>query len=139
MPILNYTTKVPVQNTVNEIGIILQKAGANAIMYEYDTVGISGLKFRMNTKIGEVFYNMPVNINGVIAALRKDGKYRDAVHAHRVAWRIAKDWIEAQMAIVVAGMAEVPEVFLPYAITEDGTSVYRRICASGMKLLEGKQ
>jgi hypothetical protein len=32
-----------------------------------------------------------------------------------VAWRIIKDWTEAQLALVQAGVAELAEVFLPYA------------------------
>jgi len=33
-------------------------------------------------------------------------KYRTREHAARVAWRICKDWIEAQLAIVDAEMAD---------------------------------
>ena len=40
--------------------------------------------------------------------------------AQKVAWRIIKDWVEAQMAIVEAQMADVAEVFLPYAVTNTG-------------------
>jgi len=36
--------------------------------------------------------------------------------AERTAWRIIKDWVEAQMAIVAAGQAVMEEVFLPYVI-----------------------
>lgn len=34
--------------------------------------------------------------------------------ADRVAWRIIKDWIEAQMAIVEAGIVSLDQVMLPY-------------------------
>lgn len=122
MPILNYTTKVPVDNTVAEIHRILAKAGASAILNEYDQQGnISGVKFRLSIKGQEVFYELPINIPGVTGALKKDREYRDDAHARRVAWRILKDWIEAQMAIVAAGLAAVPQVFLPYMQTQHGT------------------
>lgn len=138
MPILNYTTKVPVDETIRKVHQILAKAGANAILNEYDSHGnIAGVKFRLEIKGQQVFYDLPVNINGVSNALKKDREYKDEPHARRVAWRIVKDWIEAQMAIVLAGMAEVPQVFLPYAQTDNGQSVYQRIQSSGMKLLEG--
>lgn len=141
MPILNYTTKVPVNQTVAEVHKILTKAGANAILNEYDQQGnISGVKFRLEVKGQQIFYGMPVNVNGVTNALKKDKEYRDDAHAQRVAWRIVKDWIEAQMAIVIAGMAEVPQVFLPYAQTDNGQNLYERIQANpnGMKLLGGQ-
>lgn len=140
MAILNYTTKVSVNQTVNEVHNILVKAGANAILNEYDLQGnISGVKFRLELKGVQIFYVMPINVNGVTNALKKDKKYRDEPHSRRVAWRIVKDWIEAQMAIVYAGMAEVPQVFLPYAQTDNGESVYQRIQSNGLKLLGGQK
>lgn len=140
MAILNYTTKVSVNQTVNEVHSILVKAGANAILNEYDLQGnISGVKFRLELKGEQIFYVMPINVNGVTNALKKDKKYRDEPHSRRVAWRIVKDWIEAQMAIVYAGMAEVPQVFLPYAQTDNGESVYQRIQSNGLKLLGGQK
>lgn len=141
MPILNYTTKVSVDQTTTEIHRILAKAGANAILNEYDSQGnISGIKFRLEIKGQLVFYGLPVNVNGVSSALKKDNKYKDEPHARRVAWRILKDWIEAQMAIVIAGMAEVPQVFLPYAQTDNGQNLYERIQSNpnGMKMLGGQ-
>jgi len=139
MPLLNYTTKVSVNQTVQEVHSTLAKAGANAILNEYDLNGnISGVKFRLEIKGHQVFYELPANINGVTNALKKDRAYRDDPHARRVAWRILKDWIEAQMAIVTAGMAEVPQVFLPYAQTDNGQNVYQRIQSSGLTMLENK-
>lgn len=137
MPLLNYTTKVPVDLTVNEIHKILAKAGANAILNEYDTFGVSGVKFRIETKHGQMFYHLPADINGVSNALKKDRAYKDDAHARRVAWRIIKDWIEAQMALITAHMAQLDQVFLPYAQTKDGRTVYQRISESGLMLLEG--
>lgn len=139
MAILNYTTKIAVDQTVTEIHRILAKAGANAILNEYDTQGnISGVRFRLEIKGQQIFYALPANVNGVTNALKKDREYRDEAHARRVAWRIVKDWIEAQMAIVLAGMAEVPQVFLPYAQTDNGQSVYDRIQTSGLLLLSNQ-
>lgn len=138
MPILNYTTKVSVDQTVQEIHRTLAKAGANAVLNEYEPSGnIFGVRFRLEIKGQQVFYELPANINGVTSTLKKDGVYRDDPHARRVAWRILKDWIEAQMAIVYAGMAEVPQVFLPYAQTGNGESVYQHIQSKGMQLLSG--
>lgn len=136
MAILNYTTKISVDQTVSEIHKILAKAGANAIMNEYSPDGlISAVRFRIFLDEQEIFYTLPANVNGVTNALKKDRVYRDIPHAQQVAWRIVKDWIEAQMAIVNAQMAVLPEVFLPYAQTNNGQSVYQRLQTDGVKYL----
>jgi hypothetical protein len=54
-------------------------------------------------------------------------RFREKVQAKRTAWRIVKVWVEAQMAIIDCGQAEMAEVFLPYAITETGQTLFQRI------------
>ncbi len=44
--------------------------------------------------------------------------------AARVAWRIIKDWVAAQLAIVESGMVEIAEVFLPYQLVADDKTVF---------------
>lgn len=60
-------------------------------------------------------------------------KYAD----ERVAWRIVKDWVEAQMALIESGLAELPEVFLPYAVKPDGRTVYDEFKGNLLMLSEG--
>lgn len=48
MPLLNYTTKVSTDKTVGEIQKMLAKAGAKAILSEYDNDGeVSAVSFKM--------------------------------------------------------------------------------------------
>jgi hypothetical protein len=50
-----------------------------------------------------------------------------SAQAERVAWRIVKDWLEAQMAIVVTNQAEMAQVFLSYVIADrSGLTVYQQ-------------
>lgn len=56
--------------------------------------------------------------------------------ALRVSWRIIKVWVDAQIALVEAQLADVTEVFLPYAITKNGNTLYQEIGQSGLLLLE---
>lgn len=136
MAILNYTTKVGVDKTVNEIHKILTKSGANAILNEYDKAReIEAISFRVTTPQGEIYFKLPANVGGVEKALRKDKQFRDEKHTRRVAWRILKDWIEAQMAIIEAQMADLAQVFLPYAKTSNGETVYERMISDGGKFL----
>lgn len=133
MPILNYTTKVPVERTVSEIHSILVKAKADAIQNEYADGVIKAIAFRVNTEHGVIFYRLPARITGVHAAMHRDKiKHADMkAQAARVGWRIIKDWIEAQMALIDVGMAELSQVFLPYAITGTGQTVFERFKTGG--------
>lgn len=140
MPILNYRTEIPAEKTVGEIQKKLAKAGAQAVLSEYDNEGIlTSLSFRLMTAHGPIFFRLPAKIQGVQKALERDpkvaGKLRSRAHAARVAWRICKDWIEAQLAIVEAEMADMVEVFLPYAQTESGETVYEQLQGRGFKAL----
>ena len=57
--------------------------------------------------------------------------------AERVAWRILKDWVEAQMALLDIGMVRFEEIFLPYIETKNGRTVYERL-EEKQFLLEGE-
>ena len=41
--------------------------------------------------------------------------------ASRVAWRILKDWVKAQMAILETEMVDLQEIFLPYMVSQNRT------------------
>lgn len=62
-------------------------------------------------------------------------KSKTKLQARRVAWRIIKDWLEAQLALYQPGQAEMAEVFLPYAIAADGRSAYQIFKESHVKQL----
>ena len=72
------------------------------------------------------------------AKLRRSGSRRasdirvNEDQARRVAWRIVRDWVEAQMAIVELEMAKVDQVFLPYARTPNGQTLYEHVRASNL-------
>jgi hypothetical protein len=66
--------------------------------------------------------------------LKRDRKVprslRTLDQALRVSWRIVKDWVEAQRAIVDTTMVALEQVLLPYAITPDGRTLYERLRAT---------
>jgi len=121
MAILNYTTTIDVHKTLGEIQKCLVQHGAKQLLYNYNDNGqITSLCFKINTLHGEVSIKLPANIDAVYKVLqeqRKKGKIKiniDYDQATRVAWRIIKDWILAQMAILETNMVKTEEVFLPY-------------------------
>jgi hypothetical protein len=129
MSILNYTTTVSVARTLGEVTELLVKAGARQIMTEFnDDAAPSGLTFTINTAQGLRMFTLPVEMDAVERMLSGDGnsrvkKTRD--QAERVAWRIMKDWLEAQLALIETEMVTVDQVLLPFMRTVDGDTFYQ--------------
>lgn len=129
MPILNYTTQVETSKTVGEIAGLLVKKGARKIITDYnDEEQAVGLTFCLPLGDQPVYFSLPCRYEGVLKALQKDlgvpKRMKTLDQAQRVGWRILKDWLEAQLAIVDAGLVEMPEIFLPYAVTKNGERLY---------------
>jgi hypothetical protein len=143
MAILNYTTTIDPFKTIGEIQSILVKHGATNISVDYANQLPVALTFLVNLNGEFINFRLPSNHTGVYKALCKDAdvpkKYKTEEQARRVAWRIVKDWTEAQMAIIKAGLATLPEVFLPYAVVGNGQTLYESVSQNGMKALTGTQ
>lgn len=140
MPILNYTTSIKAEKTIMEIGQILVKHGATKIITDYrDSLPIA-VTFCLQINSNTIGFSLPVNYKGVLKSMRQDKKVPRRLvtdeQALKVSWRIIKDWVEAQVAIVEAQLAEMPEVFLPYAITSDGNTFYQKIKTDGHLMLK---
>lgn len=143
MPILNYTTTVPAEKSVGEIQKKLAAAGAQAIMQEYQDGIISHIAFRISTEHGLISFRLPANIELIKKILERQRnipkRFTTSEHAARVAWRILKDWIEAQLAIIETGMASLSQVFLPYAQTDSGKTIYECFEKRGITSIEYKE
>jgi hypothetical protein len=140
MAILNYTTSISTEKTAAEIQKKLAMAKAQAVLCEYDDEAVMcAMSFRIMTPHGLIFFRLPANTQGVFKALKADKKVpkrlKTKEQAANVAWRILKDWVEAQLAIVDAEMADMTEVFLPYAQGQDGRTMYQAIEDTGFKAL----
>ena len=117
MPLLNYTTKVDVYTTIGAIQGILVKHGAKKIMQDYDDGGhVQALSFMVETPADPRGVRLPANAEAVQRVLTRQKVKADREQAERVAWRIVKDWVEAQMAILESEMVQLDEIFLPYMI-----------------------
>ena len=58
------------------------------------------------------------------------------LQANRTAWRIIKEWILAQMALIETEMVTVEEVCLPYMLTGKQT-LYQALSNGDLKMLPG--
>lgn len=133
MAILNYTTTIDASKTMGEIQAILARHGALQVITSYGAGGQpEGIAFMVPTQFGNRPFMLPANIAAVEKTLviqQRKGKVprrlANREQATRVAWRILKDWIEAQMAIVEAGMVTIDEVMLPYLQGDGGVTLYQ--------------
>jgi hypothetical protein len=133
MALLNYTTTIDVHKTLGEIQKILVTHGARKLMYDYDdNQHIQALCFTIITPDGERGIKLPANVKAAQRVLEKQKAVNkkqniktDYDQAERVAWRIIKDWVEAQMAILETQMVQFEEVFLPYMVNGKGQTFYQ--------------
>lgn len=126
MLLLNYTTKVNVYTTLGEIQRQLVKHGADTIIQQYDNQGrIAALTFRINTPYGPRGIRLPANVDAVQAVLTRQKVSCNYEQAERVAWRIVKDWVDVQMAILESDMVQMEEIFLPYMVNNSGQTLFQ--------------
>jgi len=137
MAILNYTTKVKTEKTASEIQSILCRSGAQAVMSEFEDGEVSAISFRLELDGQLLSFRLPINKEGVLRALDRDcqPRYVNPDQANRTAWRIIKDWVESQMALVEANQADIVEVFLPYLQDDMGITIYNRLKGGEFKML----
>ena len=135
MPLLNYTTKVNVFATLGEIQGILVKHGAKKIVQDYDDDGsVTALTFGIETPAGVRGVRLPANVDAVHAVLTKQKVKCDREQAERVAWRIVKDWVEAQMAILESEMVQMDQIFLPYMVNNQGQTFFEAYRKNQLRL-----
>jgi len=131
MALLNYTTTIAASKTISEMQTLLAAAGADSIAVHYVDGTASGLTFSLRTKYGPQLFTLPVDVAAVQKVLGKQRptsmsqtKFYSPEHAERVAWRVAKTWLEAQLAIVQVQMATIDQVMLPYMHVGPNLTMY---------------
>jgi hypothetical protein len=141
---LNWSTTVSADRSAMECIQILIKHGAS-------NVGISlgedkvpdGLDFVVTTPWGPQQYTLPINMRGTEKALKNawrehriEPRFATPEHARRVAWRVIKDWLESQLALVEAGVADLPQVMLSFMKVSVDQTMYEAVVEQRMKALE---
>lgn len=142
MPIANYSTTVEAIKSVGEIQGILVGHGARQILLNYDKDGIvESLSFVVETPYGDMPIRLPVDAQSVLKVLERQGtppRYCNHPQAVKIAWRILKDWVRAQMAILETEMVRMEQVFLPYMVGKDNKTLYEAMVDHKFYLPEGK-
>jgi hypothetical protein len=130
--ILNYSTEVEAGRTVGEIISLLVAKRCTAINTDYENGRLLALTFVVKVGDNMIPFRMTPNIEGVA---RKLPNPHDKIRAERVAWRILLRWVEAQMAMIDSTQAELGQVFLPYAVRNDGETMWTAFQMSNTKQL----
>lgn len=152
----NYTSDVPVSQTIHRIEQVLIRCGVSGIMKEY--VGTSGevaaVTFQIDSPSGKVTIRLPANKERALDALwmdyvdgdklapdgktlqwnnrKKKCKADFADQAARTAWKIVQDWVEVQMSMIQLRQADTLQVFLPY-VFDGRQTYYQALQASNFK------
>lgn len=143
MGLLNYTTKIDADKTASEITKCLAAHGASAIMTDYEDGVLAAISFAIAMNDRKMGFRLPCDWRPVYEILIRDKKKPASWHvgkrslehwesehrlqAVRTAWRIVKDWVEAQMALVETQMVTTRDVFLPYAVMKDGRTLAQHV------------
>lgn len=141
MGLLNYTTKIAPEQTISEIQKMLSRHQVSDIMTSYEGPHVSAVSFRMMIDGQPMAFKLPCNWKSVLGIFeaakgtrniydhKRAARLREEREAQaiRTAWRIIKDWIQAQLALVEVNMVTVPQVFLPYAIMKDGRTLAEHV------------
>ncbi len=144
----NYTTTISAERSIGEIEQMLLNFGANNFMKKVSEDGkrqYSTIMFTIEINGNNLPFRLPANIDKVTEYLWQDYKntrtrYRKtredfAKEAYNITWRIIKDWVHAQLSIIATGMVKIEEVFLPYLMVDDKTTLSEKFVSGGLKKL----
>ena len=77
---------------------------------------------------------LPAKIEECLEVLKKEKKTNPKAQikltedqARKVAWRILKDWVDVQLALLDMKMVSFEEIFLSYIQTQDGKTIYEKL------------
>jgi len=146
MNLRNYTSSVPVINSISKIEFKLVKAGALHIAKSYskDRADIPiGMKFQL---VDNRLYELPANVDKVynFMLMQRKNPPTDAQaeqlrsQAQRTAWKNLSDWVDILTSLTALDQVEVEEAFFPYLYDgKRNNTLYHILKENNFKLLEG--
>ena len=135
----NYTTTIPAERSIAEIEQMLLDFGVNNFMKKRDENGIkrfSIIMFTIEINGKHLPFKLPADTEKVAEYLWQDYKNTRTrwkktkedfeKEAYNITWRIIKDWVHAQLSIVATDMVKIEEVFLPYLMIDNKTTLSQK-------------
>lgn len=152
MNLKNYTSTTPAEKSIAAIKKTLVRMGAKNINEEYKDQVLIKVKFLIDVNGNTIAFDLPANVEACYQAFlktlnrNKNGDFHGSVdlnkwmqQAERTAWKLIADWVEVQASMIYLEQAEVVQVFMPYAITKNGSTIYEVFKSGGMKMLSSGQ
>ena len=138
---VNYTTKIAAAQTVAEMQALLAEHGARRISVDYETneegaAVPSSLDLVLETPHGPRGFSLPADagrMQRLLQAEDRAGRLKSGskaertsrAQAERVAWRVMKTWLEAQLALVAAQMIDIDQALLAFLqVGQSGETLY---------------
>jgi hypothetical protein len=141
------STEISPERTAGEITSVLVAAGARQISMEYGDGGrVIGMNFMLLVGGLPYPFKLPVRTESVQKIFKdrriqtmkwraSEFEAKDREQAERVAWRQLLRWVQAQMAMVDAGMVQTREVFAPYLLEPSGRTLFEYLEETRYKAL----
>lgn len=123
MNLKNYTSSVPVINSIGRIEHRLSQAGATHIAKQYVKERPIGMIFQIPINDIPMTFKLPAKAEKVYEFMvkqrarppKQSQKEAIQMQADRTGWKILSDWVDIQVSMIQLDQAEAVEVFLPYA------------------------
>lgn len=156
----NYTSDVPVSQTIYRIEQVLIKCGVSGITKEYGPTGeVAAVIFhiKLDPEKPAVTIRLPANKEAALQALwlnyvdgekltpagdafawgsrksKKKSDFKD--QAEKTAWKIVQDWVEVQMSMIQMKQVDsFLQVFLPY-VWDGRETYYQKLKSSGFRAM----
>jgi len=139
--IKNYTTEISLERTVAEIQIILSQNGATGIAFDYsDTGKLKAIYFKIKYNSRDLSFRLPAKPEAVYQELyaNKRGAWRYEKQrrqdADRIAWRVVKGWVEAQITHINLGQSKIHEAFIAYLMVGPNQTLFEKMESNQMLL-----
>ncbi len=135
----NYASSAALPNIFADIEKTLISHGAQQIVKDYDsaTGKTTALSFVIKTPNGNLAIRLPVREDKVRQIFKNQGLRWKIDQPYRTAWATIRDWIAAQMALIDWEMVKLEEVFLPYAVNNQGKTYFEVLESRGFQLGSG--
>ena len=115
---------------------MLATAKTSAVLSEFTDRLCTSISFRIATEFGLLTFRLSANIDAVYLILHRSRliapRLRTRPQAARVAWRIIRQWLDTQLAMIQAGLVGLEQVMLPFAQDSSGLTLYE--CMAQQKI-----
>ena len=137
-----FSTEIAVEKTIGEIELILSSNKASYIYKKYDNGQVVAIMFTYNVKGQDINFKLPMDTAKVLEILKQDyrqgkleGRFYNQEQANRTGWRIIRDWVDSQIALVKVNQVKFEQVFLPYMYNaEKDETLYDQLERKGFNM-----